>query len=287
MKLLKKIVSVDDGRVLQLEIDRLQNWCQENKLALNARKCAIMSITRKAPENVIRYKYKIGCDEVSRVESKRDLGVIIDSKFSFDEHINVMTRKAYQMLGFIFRCGKYFRNRMSLTLLFNALVRNRLEYCSSVWNPQYVSEIDIIERVQKKFTRMLYFKFKLQYPRPNYNVRLQTLKMHSLESRRLENDEITLFKIIHNYIDSRSLKQSLCFHQPSRDTRRNQVTSSDSRRSEHQNQIFYLPKMSTNYQANAPMNRIQKNHDVYFSPVNIFNSSFSSFKKEVRQYFEF
>ena len=211
----------------------------------------------------------------------------MDDKLSFNEHVEMISRKSYQMLGFIFRCGKYFRSKLSLMVLYNGLVRNRLEYCSSVWNPQYNNAIDQIEKIQKKFTRMLYFKFNLGNARPSYDVRLQNLKKHSLESRRLENDEITLFRIMHNYIDSRSLTQKLSYQQPARFTRRNQYTPNSEQVNEYRNQIFYLPKMSTNYEENAPMNRIQKNHDKYFSTVNIFDSRLSRFKAVIKSFFGF
>ena len=70
-----------------------------------------MSITRKLEINKLEYHYRIGTTVLERVKSKRDLGVIIDDKLSFKEHINSVTRKAYQMLGFIFRCGKFLKNQ--------------------------------------------------------------------------------------------------------------------------------------------------------------------------------
>lgn len=89
--MLRKIVSSGDCYIFQLEIDRVQGWCEANKLGLNVKKCAIMSITRKPESSRLEYQYRIGEDMVPRVQSKRDLGVIIDSKLSFTEHINVMT----------------------------------------------------------------------------------------------------------------------------------------------------------------------------------------------------
>lgn len=157
-----------------------------------------------------------------------------------------------------------------MRILYSSLVRSRLEYCSSVWNPCYSSAIDQIERVQKKFTRMFYFKFRIAYPRPSYDQRLLKLNLRSLESRRLENDEVTLYKLVHNHIDT-TLRNKISYHQPARATRRNPV--------------FYLPRMYTNYQENSPIYRVQRNHDVYFSELNIFNSNLNSFKKLVRSHF--
>lgn len=96
------------------------------------------------------------------------------------------------MLGFIFRSTKYFTNYKSIMRLYYPYVRSRLDYCSTVWNPHYVKYVDQIERVQKKFTRMLYYKFN--WVKPDYKTRLKQLNMTSLETRRLQLDEITLYK---------------------------------------------------------------------------------------------
>lgn len=155
-----------------------------------------MSITRKADQNKLEYHYKIGNDIVPRVSSKRDLGVIIDNKLSFAEHISVTIRKAYQMLGFILRCSKFFKKSESVITLYNSLVRSRLEYCNAVWNPMYEKYIEDVERVlQRKYTRMFFLKFNL--PKPDYDARLEHLNMMSLNRRRLINDGIILYKIIH------------------------------------------------------------------------------------------
>lgn len=176
------------------------------------------------------------------------------------------------MLGFIFRCGKFFKKPESMVLLYNSLVRSRLEYnCSTVWSPFYDKYNTIIERVQRKFTRMYYFKFKLA--KPEYHDRLKYLKMHSLKSRRLENDEITLYKIMHNILDT-SLTNSLSYHNQIRPTR-------------NVHQIFYTPRISSNIEFNAPIHRLQQHHDKFFSDIDLFTDSFHSFKTCVKNKFDF
>lgn len=245
------------------------DWCRQNKMILNAHKCAVMSTTHS--KNKILFSYTIENEPLKRVSIKKDLGVIIDDKLSFNEHVDYITRKSYRMIGFIFRCGKYFTSQSSMRLLYSSLVRNRLEYCSTVWNPFYTNANDQIERVQKKFTRMFYFKFNIASPRPAYNVRLKYLKLRSLETRRIVNDEIMLYKLIHNHLDS-SLSERLSFRTPARLMR-------------HES-IFYLPKMVTNYQHNAPIYRIQRNHDYYFQSLNIIDTRPYAFKKMVKNFFE-
>lgn len=269
LKLYRSISSAYDCEMLQDDLSKVVDWCRRNKMSLNVDKCAIMSTTHS--RNKVIFPYAVDNDQLERVAVKKDLGILFDEKLSFNEHIDDITRKAYRMLGFIFRCGKYFSSQQSIRLLYSSLVRNRLEYCSSVWNPCYSNKI---ERVQKKFTRMFYFKFSIAHPRPPYDVRLRHLKLHSLETRRLENDEIMLFKLVHNNVDS-SLRDKITFRQPTRSTRLNSA--------------FYLPTMITNYQMNAPIYRLQRNHDQYFSDLNVVGMTLNlnSFKKLTRRSFTY
>jgi hypothetical protein len=74
-----------------------------------------------------------------------DLGVLMDSKLTFSEHVDVTVSKARQMLGFIMRVGRDFRDP------YVSVVRSKLEYASCVWMPYQNGCIARLERVQKKF----------------------------------------------------------------------------------------------------------------------------------------
>lgn len=123
----------------------------------------------------------------------KDLGVLFDSKLSFYNNCEYITKRAYKMLGFISRSLNKFREMKTYFTLYNLYIRSILEYCSPVWTPHYQDYIDTIERVQKNFTRMIYRKF--HFPYETYNMRLIRLDMLSLENRRiLITDETTLYK---------------------------------------------------------------------------------------------
>ena len=265
LKVFRPITNDNDCRLLQNDLLTIERWCESNDMYLNHKKCAVMSVTLSRTK--VEFPYMLGGNVIERVRSKADLGVIIDDKLSFSEHVDFITRKSYQLLGFIFRCGRYFSNQSSMMSLYNALIRSRLEYCSSVWSPFYHNSISQIERVQKKFSRMFFYKFNME--RKSYDQRLSDLKLHSLESRRLEKDEVVLFKLVHNHIDSQ-----LC-HQLSFDNRN---------RSIRQSRVFYLPHFKTNIQRNCPLMRLQEHHDIFFSDLDLFDDRLPVFRRTVRNH---
>jgi hypothetical protein len=88
---------------------------------------------------------------LDRVSSINDIGVIMDVKMTFSEHVDVMVGKAFAMLRFIRRISLEFRDPYTLKSLYMSLVRPKLEYASCVWNPFYDVCVDRVDRVQRRF----------------------------------------------------------------------------------------------------------------------------------------
>ena len=65
---------------------------------------------------------------LERKESYKDLGVIIDEKLTFRDHIHDKINKAYAILGIIHRNFKYLTIN-SFVLLYKSMVRSHLDYC--------------------------------------------------------------------------------------------------------------------------------------------------------------
>jgi len=66
---------------------------------------------------------------------------------------------------------------------FTVYARPLLEYASCVWSPHLITDIQRLERVQRRFTKRLRGLSIL-----TYKDRLQVLGLQSLESRRLQSD---------------------------------------------------------------------------------------------------
>jgi hypothetical protein len=82
---------------------------------------------------------------------EKDLGIIIDNKLNFQNHINKQVNKANHTLGLINRSFKYMDKDMFLQL-FKSLVRPHIEYGSTVWSVANKKEAIIIENVQRRAT---------------------------------------------------------------------------------------------------------------------------------------
>ena len=84
--------------------------------------------------------YKMGSGEnrteIQKVKAEKDLGVTIDDKLKFREHITQKVNIAIRNLGIIFRTFSYMDKEMFLNL-YKSKVRPHLEYATQIWSPIY------------------------------------------------------------------------------------------------------------------------------------------------------
>ncbi len=78
--------------------------------------------------------------------------IINDTKFK--KRINNVSKLASRTANLIHRCF-VFRKPEFLMQMFNVFVRSKLENASPVWNPQYKKDIDVIEKVLRRFTKRI------------------------------------------------------------------------------------------------------------------------------------
>jgi hypothetical protein len=162
-KIFKHILNDSDKKNLQNDLDNVKNWSDRWLLKLNVKKCKVISFGKdynKDTENHINCNNNLCILE--NLDQINDPGVIIDSKLKFEVHIIEKVKKAYSILGLIKR---NFINMIPNTfiLLYKSMVRSHLEYANNVWSPYRVMDIEKIEKVQKRATKMIFSLKHLKY----------------------------------------------------------------------------------------------------------------------------
>ena len=84
----------------------------------------------------------------------------------------------------------------SFSKLYKTLIRPHLEYGNIIWNPRFKKDIEVIERVQIRATKLVHNVRNL-----SYSDRLEVLKISSSTYRRFPGDMIQVYQLMHNLED--------------------------------------------------------------------------------------
>lgn len=125
-----------------------------------------------------------------------DLGITITSDLKWETQISKMCKKGNTMIYLI---QKSFTNlsREMIVGLYKSYVTPKLEYAQSIWNPYYVKDIDQIEGVQRRIT-----KLPMELGDLPYGMRLDQLDLTTLKERRTRGDLTETYKILNGHYDS-------------------------------------------------------------------------------------
>ena len=138
------------------------------------------------------------------------MGVIFDDTLTFEAHINKVLKKANTML-YLLRRNFNFNDLRIFKLLFTALVRSQMEYAMPVWYPFKLCHIKQIESVQRRAS-----KFLPNLRNKSYDERLRSLKLPSMQYRRLRGDMIFVYKLMQDrpsFDKFFALRDELVFHE--------------------------------------------------------------------------
>ena len=183
-KITASISSVEERNILQTDLTRLIEWSEAWQMKFNVNKCKVMHYGFNNPS----YEYLMNDEVLIDTEEERDLGVTIH-KSKPSCHIAQCVR-ANQMLGMIRRSFQY-KDRKTMLLLYKSMVRPHLEYAVQAWCPNKISDIKLLEGVQRRFTKCIPELNKLPY-----EMRLKNLNLTTLETRRIRGDLIEVYRIM-------------------------------------------------------------------------------------------
>ena len=133
-KVYYEIESIDTPKFMQDNLNRADLWAILWDMIFNNKKCHHMHVG----ENSVVSTYKMGSEEnrteIQKVKAEKDLGVTIDDKLKFREHITQKVNIANRNLGIIFRTFSYMDKEMFLNL-YKSMVRLHLKYATQIWSP--------------------------------------------------------------------------------------------------------------------------------------------------------
>ena len=137
-------------RDINVELRRVSNWLRSNRLSLNTDKTKYMIFSHKkfSAESCPVF---IDGKPITHATSVKFLGLTIDNKLNYNEHVTILTRKLSCAFGIIRKVSHYCSER-ALKMLYFSLFYSRLIYGISVWEGFGLTNIAKVTKINGRIS---------------------------------------------------------------------------------------------------------------------------------------
>ena len=131
-------------RDINSELEKINIWLKFKKFSLNDKKTKSVIFSRKQKQ-IAAITLSINEEDIENVEHFNLLGIILDKKLSWVNHINMLSNKISKVIGVIYKL-KNVLHEYILLILYNAFISSHLNYGLTVWG----IKADRLEILQEK-----------------------------------------------------------------------------------------------------------------------------------------
>jgi hypothetical protein len=137
------------------DLNRVEEWCKESKMVINANKTHAMLITTQQKRSHLRsadLNLKVNNETLEMSRQEKVLGVIVDEHLNWKQHIIKVLRSANAHLSMLKRI-KHCLPLSTRKTFYNAYILPHIEYCITLWGTS--PDIDKISKLQKRAARII------------------------------------------------------------------------------------------------------------------------------------
>ena len=173
-------------REMNRELELISEWFKANKLTLNIDKTYYMVFHRGRRKFKNNIELVINDMKIREAKSMKYLGVIIDSKLNWIDHITYIKNKVAKGIGIIRKAQKLL-NKKALLNLYHTLIFPYLIYCVEIWGCAKKTHLSPLYLLQKRIVRIITFSDKMAHTNPIFK------NLHVLPIDKLIHNRIGVF----------------------------------------------------------------------------------------------
>ena len=162
------------SKTLSKQLDKLNSWFAVNKLSLNVSNTNYMIFGNKKIDKYMNICVRINGLSIDRVYNTKFLGVMIDDKLNWKEHITMIRTKISKTTAIIYKASHVLTER-ALYILYCSLALPYMTYCAEIWGNTYRTNVLPVFLKQKRLLRIVCRCKRLDHTTPLF------YKMHALK----------------------------------------------------------------------------------------------------------
>ena len=136
------------------DLFNIEKWLYANKLQLNAVKTKYMIIA--TPHRLKRKQklcIKIGSKEIEEVDVRSYLGITVDNRLKWNEHIHILCKKISSAIAALRQVR--FLPREALLSIYRTLIESRIRYCCTIWGNCNAKLKNRVQKLQNRAARTI------------------------------------------------------------------------------------------------------------------------------------
>ena len=110
------------------------------------------------PQNIELHR----CVSITSEPSVNILGVVIDDRLNFDEHVSMCCTKSARQLNALAGISKYLGFK-SKTIIYNSFILSNFNYCPLVWHFCYKTNNQKLDKLQERSLRIVYCDYSSHF----------------------------------------------------------------------------------------------------------------------------
>ncbi|PKU41606.1 hypothetical protein llap_8105 [Limosa lapponica baueri] len=154
-------------------------------MKVNQAECKVLHLGHGNP----KHKHRLSGGWIESSPEEKDLE-LVHEKLKMSWQCVLAAQKANHVMGYIKRSVASWSREVILPL-YSALMTPHLECCVQLWSPQHRKDMDLLEWVQRRATKMIRRMEHL-----SYEDRLRELWLFNLEKKRLWGDLLAAFQYL-------------------------------------------------------------------------------------------
>ena len=179
--------------VLQNSLNKIDIWCNANRMILNSSKTKSMVITTRQKHQLetLSLKLSVNSSNIEQVKEHRVLGIILDQEMKWEAHIRSLCKKLARNLYLLSKLSSY-ASRDALLMFYYAHVLSHINYASSIWDGAAEVHLKKVDSLHRRAAKIIGRGLQI-----STDDKQKHLNMLPLRKQSLYNKAVAMFKVFH------------------------------------------------------------------------------------------